>query len=321
MYDEGIPEREHWPEGVLDAIREFRQGDVISGLPLVYWADPKFAVHARTRFYAAQGYLDEGPVDFGDEVAPYGIITTQTCDLAQEGDRKPNSAWVQLAPVFNGEAPRTDDPDQKVLEGQTRSLIKDGKDQYRLWVPNVPADGFWYADLTFEVAVERGWLAGKARIDGFGDESAREEVGRRLAWLRSRPAFDTKFVKAVQQPMVSALRDLRKADRTFYRRMHEQVVEIGVLLNARLAVGQAEVVVLHTGIDADVFAWWRALWDTLKQNAQAAGFNLFPLRLADLAVLPAGEYRRMTRLPLASISPHPAWYGEDPEALPEPQAS
>lgn len=91
MHDEGIPEREEWPAGVLATVAEFRQGDLVVGLPLFYWADPSVAVHARTRFYFENGELDEGPIEFGD-AAPYGIITTQTCDLAQEGDRKPNSA-------------------------------------------------------------------------------------------------------------------------------------------------------------------------------------------------------------------------------------
>lgn len=62
--------------------------------------------------------------------------------------------------------------------------------------------------------------------------------------------------------------------------------------------------------------WWRDLWVRLKQNATTAGFNLLPLRFEDLGVLPAAEYRRMTRLPLGSMSPNPDSFGEAPEELP-----
>lgn len=318
VHDEGIPKRSEWPSGVVEAVAQLRQGDLVPGLPLFYWANPEAPVHARTRHYRDSGVIDEGIVEFA-EVAPYGMITTQTCDLAQEGDRKPNSAWAQLAPVFNALAHHPASPDRNLLDGGKRKLIQQGRDQFRLWVPKVPAEGFWFADLTFEVPVERGWLARRAVIDGFGDETAREEVGRRLAWLRSRPAFDTKFVAAVQAPTIDGLRQLAGTDARLYERMHTQVVEVGVLLNGRLNVGQAELVILHTGIDPDVEQWWLKLWDSLKRRADEVGFNLLPLRCADLGELPAGEYRRMTRMPLAAISPHPACYGEAPEELPDPK--
>ena len=74
-----------------------------------------------------------------------------------------------------------------------------------MFIPPMPEDGFWFVDLTFEVPAERGWLARQERIDGFGDETRREEVGRRLAWLRSLPTLDGRFVAAVQKrlPMPS----------------------------------------------------------------------------------------------------------------------
>lgn len=315
MHDEGIPERSEWPDGVIDAVAKFRQGDLVAGLPLFYWADPTTAVHARTRSYAEQGELDEGVVEFGT-VAPYGLVTTQTCDLAEEGDGTPKGAWVQLAPVFDAMSPRQGSPDQALIDAGRRGGIKKGRELSRLWIPDLPEEGFWFADLTFEIPVERGWLAKQARIEGFKEETQREEVGCRLAWLRSRPAFDSRFVEAVQGPIIDALHKLAKGDRQTYERMHDQVVEIGVLLSGRLAVGQAELIVLHVGVDAEVQEWWRDLWDRLKQNAMTAGFNLLPLRFEDLGVLPAAEYRRMTRLPLGSMSPNPDSFGESPEELP-----
>lgn len=68
-------------------------------------------------------------------------------------------------------------------------------------------------------------------------------------------------------------------------------------------------------LDDDVRQWWHEMWDMWRANAEAEGFNLLPLRFGDLGAdgLPAVEYRSLTRLPLASISSNPAWYGADPE--------
>jgi hypothetical protein len=315
LHDLGIPEREEWPVGVLDEVAAFRQGDVVEELPLFYFADAARAVHARTRAYAAGGIASGTVVRFS-EPAPYGIVTTQTCDLAQEGDRRPNSAWVRLAPVYNAESPHPVLENQKLVPGAARSLIKKGRDQFRMWLPKL-ADGMWIADLTLEVTCERGWLASKARIEVFTTDEERQQFSQRLAWLAARPAFDSRFVRAVQQPVIAALRELAKTDAPSYERMQLLVAEIGVRLDNRLATGQATLAILHSGIDTDLASWWEELWPVLYDNAASEGFNLFPLEILDLGQLSAAAYRSMTRVPLANLSPHPAWYGEDPAALPE----
>lgn len=270
----------------------------------------------RTARYNSEGITDETVIRFAD-VAPYGLITTQSCDVVQEGDNKPNTAWVQLAPVFDAAGPHPSIDGTKLLDGGARKLIMQGRNQYRLWIPDLPGNGVWYADLTFEVPVERSWLARRDRVIGFTKEDAREDVGRRLAWLRSRPAFDTRFVAAIQQPIIGALRALRRDHPDDYDRMHEQVFEVGVVLDGRFKVGQAELAVLHAGIEDDLSHWWHHLWVTLKVKADDEGFNLLPLRVVHLNQLSAAEYRVMTRIPLANISPHPGWYGADPQNLPE----
>lgn len=251
MHDDGIPPRDEWTPGVLDAVAEFRQGDAIADLPLFYWGDPSNPLHARTKDYADAGELDAQMIEFADS-APYGLVTTQTCDLAQEGDGPVRSAWASLAPIFDGKSPHPKNPDKRLLDGGQRNLIKLGRDQNRILVPDIPAPGFWFADLTFEVQVERSWLASRPRIIAFTDESAREEVGKRLAWLRARPAFDSRFVEAIQQPTAQALRDLAAKDKPARARMDDQVDQLGVAVDGRLAVAQVELVVIHDGLDTDL---------------------------------------------------------------------
>jgi hypothetical protein len=315
VHDHGIPDRPDWPDGVLDAVAQFRQGDLVRGLPLFYWADTSTPIHDRTRAYAAPGGGEPEVVTFADP-APYGLITTQTCDLALEGNGKPTTAWVQLAPVFNGMARHPNDPTKRLLPGNVRKLVQAGRGyQNLLFIPDLPDEGFWFADLSFEVPVERGWLAAQGRINGFaGDEAEREAVGRRLAWLRSRPALDGRFVTAVQKPIGDALKALRKDDPDGYEEMATDVIEIGFVLTTRLAASAARLCVFHVGASEEKLDWWRELWTTtLFPGAEAEGFNLMPLEVEDICGnLPVSEYLKFTRLPLATISPYPEWFGASP---------
>lgn len=316
MIDLGIPGRDEWPTEVLERVATFRQGDLVANLPLFYWADPARPVFARTRDY---GGSPPGVVEMHEGwYFEYGMITTQTCDLADEGDGKPKFAWAQACPVYNAKAPHPTDPSKHVLDGGTRRLIREGRDQQRMAVPGL-GDGLWVADFRLEVPVERGWLAAQERIVVFPNDADRWEVGRRLAWLRARPAFDSRFVRSVQKPLVSALRALATADRPRYELMHSEVAEVGVLSASHAEMTDVAIIVLYESLSESTKEWWLSQWEAWAERAVAENLNLLPLEFADLAKLSAAEYRRMTRLPLAHISDEPAWYGPDPEGMPEQQ--
>jgi hypothetical protein len=309
MLDPGIPDRDAWPDGVLDAVATFRQGDVVEGLPLFWWADPDNAVHDITKRAATVGTHERvvGPKDR----APYGMVTTQTCDLALEGDGRPKSAWVQLAPVFDATAPVGPNGEPSLSPGQIESLKK-GSYNSKVWLANLPTPGVWYAELSFEVTVERGWLSKRQRIDGFADENAREQVGVRLAWLRSRPALDGNFTLHVQTPLVDALRKVKKR-KDLFRRMHDQVLEVAIRPDSRLTMTAVDIVVLHYGVDDDVRIWWEEQLVIARANAQACGIDVIGARLVHAAQMSAAEYRGMITMPLNNISPNAAvWgWGED----------
>jgi hypothetical protein len=305
MLEHGIPDRDAWPDGVLDAVATFRQGDVVRDLPLFWWADPATAVHDITRRAGELASHERlvGPKDR----ARYGMVTTQTCDLALEGGGRPKSAWVQLAPVFdatatvgNGEPSHTDAQIDGIKKGQSNSKV---------WLPNIPEPGVWYADLSFEVTVERGWLSQRERIDGFGDETAREQIGVRLAWLRSRPALDGNFTTHVQGPLVDALRKAKKKRRALFERMHEQILEVAIRPDSRLNMTAVDIVVLHSGVDDEVRTWWEEQLVIAQANAQQCGIAVIGARLVNAEDLSAAEYRNMITMPLNNISPNAAVWG------------
>ncbi len=103
----------------------------------------------------------------------WGIITTQTCDLEEQGT--PVQPWFAVSPVYQ----LADNPEAAKLAGK----------QYVVRLSNPALNGTWIADLRIEVPVEKSFLAGKAPVAGFSDGKAAEEFGIRLGRPRARSAF------------------------------------------------------------------------------------------------------------------------------------
>ena len=302
---------------MLAALKVFRQGDVIAGLPYFYWGDPARPVLDLTGTYGDEG---EGVIEAARRF-DYGMIATQTCDLVEEDSARPGQPWVHLCPIYDAEATYRPDgipPDTpggklpKLIPGNERNLIKQGRSQRYLWLSALKG-GCWVADLRLFIPVEKGWLAGQSRIEGFHSESERIMVGRRLAWLHDRPAFDGRFVRSVQDPLRQALMQLRRQNRTFFDQLCDQVSEIGVSTDQNIAISTAELVVLcELGPDQPVIDWFHDWWTGSAELAVAENLTLLPLRFERLDEMSASQYRGLTRLPLAAVSPNPAWFGPDP---------
>lgn len=144
----GLPaDRTEWPTGVLDAAARFEMGHVVASPPLFYFADPEHPVWAATKPYAA---ASEGPeiVDADHVRPPYGLITTQTCDLGEIGFAKPAKPWFSVAPIYN----------MAHLNGGRQNEIRTGKSTLHwVHVPELDSspDDFHVADLRLEVPIER----------------------------------------------------------------------------------------------------------------------------------------------------------------------
>jgi len=294
--DAGLPERpEAWPSGALAALRHFVQGDVVEAPPFFYFADPSRPVWARTHAYAADS---EGPevIEMSAGAGPpYGVINTQTCDIGEEDADRPIRPWVQISPVYD----RSGDLDS----GWRRKLRRDEGPRYLMHLPALTG-GFWVADFRIEVPVEKGWLATRRRLDGFADEAAQRRVGERIAMLRSRPAFAGSFVDLVQRPLVAALKGLRATNRDLYDRMDSQVDEVAVELDSLLDPHDARITLLVEGhVDQDVDDWWHEWWDVASERCEAADLTLHAFAARRISDVSLAEYRRMTTVPLARISP------------------
>lgn len=270
--------------------------------PIAYLADPRAPIWVESTRFAAEVAAAGLPLDpeiirFPDGLAPpYGMITTQTCDLVEEDADPPGWPWAQIVPVYDMDG---------VLNSGHKKLLRQGR--YRRSLLHLPglAGGFYAADFRISFPVEKGWLARQPRIDGFGSEEQRQRVGDRLALLSGRPAFAGSFVAAIQKPLTDALRELKGSDRAKFERMNEVVPEVGVRIDSRLSPSNVQLVVISTSLlDAAQTEWWNAWLDSCRDRAAAVGITLQAL---DFKVLDenysAAEYRQLTFLPLANVSP------------------
>lgn len=303
MIGAGVPESAgDWPDGVIAGLRRFVQGDLVALPPMAYLADPQAPVWEESRRFAAEiAASGERPepeiVRFPDGlIPPYGMITTQTCDLVEEDADPPGWPWAQLVPVYDMDA---------ALNSGEKKLLRQGR--FRRSLLHVPAvmAGFYVADFRISFPVEKGWLARQAKVDGFGSEDLRQRVGDRLALLSGRPAFAGSFVATIQGPLTAALRVLKQTDRQAFNRLDEAVPEVGVLMDSRLNPSSVQVVVIcNAPLENAEVEWWNAWWDGCRERAREVGITLQAL---DFKVLdesyPAVEYRRLTHLPLANVSP------------------
>lgn len=284
MIDSGVPPGEEWPDGVLDALRQWEQGDIVANPPFFYFADPARPVWEATRLYMATSSGPEIVLPRENSNPPYGLITTQTCDIGEEESRRPVRPWVQISPVYE----MTD-------KGWKKKVRRGGGPRYWLLVPGLPEEQVWVADLRIEVPVEKGWLAGQQRIDGFRDEELKAVVGARLAWLRGRPAFSTDFNALVYNDLFEALETLSEADSDLHEKLMDQLEEVAVLVDSHLQPTSVQLVFLTPdGLDPECREWLEQWRDSRLDSTLERGITLHALDFRELDAVTATEYRRMT---------------------------
>lgn len=305
----GIPRtRDKWPQGVLEHLGSFRQGDVVEGFPMSYLGNPDVPVHAQTAAYRNVG---PGVIEF-EEDFPYGMITTQTCDIREEDSNQPTRPWVQIVPVYDGEHKHEPTPGSTKRSSYIPSNIRDfmtegGGSQYLLRLQDFPQDGFWVADLRLSISVDKGWLLGRNPITVFGSEKSRRMVGNRLAMLADRPAFDGRFERAVKKPLMKELDSLKET--TLGRDIYRQVAEFRIRADDNINMGSVEIWVFSDSpLSEDVRRWFDEQTDQWRRMADKEGLVLLPTQYSQLDKTSAKVYRSLTMMSLMDLTPNPPWY-------------
>jgi hypothetical protein len=208
------------------------------------------------------------------------MVTTQTCDIAEEDARRPLRPWVQIAPVYEV----TDWPRKKLAAGRCP--------KYWVLVPDLAGAHPWVADLRIEMPVEKGWLGEKERIEGFSDESEKRRVGNSLTLVRGRHAFSREI-----NTLVASVWDFLASDseaEDVHERTINAIEEVGLSLDSYLEPTRAQVVFLTTSVvDEDCVELLRQWNDAQSTALRDGGIALQAVDVRDLTSMSAADYRRL----------------------------
>lgn len=284
---------------MLEATAQFSCGDVVEAPPIFYYADPAYGVHARTREYANDGYAGPEIIDAEGAIpVPFGVITSQTCDLGEIDFDPPSYPFISIAPVFEG----------SVLDGSDRSLLKKGKRLGPFYqVPELTKhrEGFWVLDLRLEVPVEKSWLVGRTPIRGFTEAAARL-LPKMIYDLRGRAAWAASVSNDLQPgPLLLAeLKALKAGNRELFELLVSEVDEIGARSDSMLNPTWIQLAAFTNGPASEGVAnWLQKVNDSLRARAGEHDLAVHEPQLLDLNTCPVTTYRQFATFPLGRFSP------------------
>lgn len=184
-----------WPPQVLSAVRLFRQGHLIAWNSVVYGADFTHAICEPTKKTSTSG---TGYTKIS-EIWPFVAITSQTCDICEDGKRKPNMPWIEVAPAYDI-LPFLSNP------GQANQIRANG---FKYLVPLTHPDfllpeTLWVVDLRIEYPLEKSFLVDQAPRFGFSQEEHYQYFADKLASRRNRAALDSRVRDLIIAPLGAA---------------------------------------------------------------------------------------------------------------------
>ena len=256
---------------------------------------PPFSYHALGRYalWSASMQAENADevvlIELADEDRPpYGVITTETCDLLEEGRDRKIRPWFQVAPVL----------DLGHLDEQFKTTIQKLRMTYlsRLTGPHF-TNGFFVADLRISIPIEKSALVGRVGIEGFASQDEERAFSIQIGELATRPVWPN----SVQQIIVRGLREYftKSSRRTSLRSL--------VPLELRLAVTGPETapiaaLLVYTDMtrESETRLLFDPYWKTIEGDAQAVGLTLMPVRYGDDTSFSSGDLRSSFALRLPS---------------------
>jgi len=285
VIDDRIPKP--WPQSVFDATRLFRQGDVVESPPFFYFRDND---HHIWQVQVDDDGTDDMVFELDpDDAPPFGLITTQTCDLVEEGT--PKQPWFAVVPVYDYTAKLKGGQEVQLRRGEFQHLVL----LTATWLPA----GCWIADLRIEMPIEKGWLVGQEQRSGFSTLNELRVLATRLASRRNRPALSAELT----QQLIGPLREWVRTDGKAYR---DEVESLRILVPGDTTVarvGKLIVVVKSGALSTAAAKAWSEFEATLIDEAAKNDVVAQPFRYATYDELTGREVEVSERLDFDFLSP------------------
>ena len=248
-----------WPDSVRDAVQRFRQGNIVAWSSVVYGAAFSHGICIPTRETGDNG---SGFVRI-DEPWDHVMITSQTCDICEEGKKRPRFPWISVAPVFDILPAVRDKGQQK--------QIRSGDFAYLVPLTAAEFSGqgsLWVADLRLEYPLEKSVLVGMPVREAFATEDEYQKLANRLATRRSRPAIDGFVRSAVIGPLGEALRSDRIS--------HNDIAEIRIRCGPKWDVVERArlIFLIYDGASLDDIASQVDAWEAEVKRSLPPEFVL-----------------------------------------------
>lgn len=278
MIDDGIPDE--WDEAVRLACMGFRQGSLVEAPPFIYVATPAHGIWSLTRA-SGDDTLAEDLFEL-EERPPYGLITTETCDVSEEAANHPRQPWISVAPVYDLEG--------RLENAQEANLRANRVNYLRLLSPPALPAGFWVADLRIEVPLEKSWLVGRTAIESLVADNEYEALAHALAGRRERPVYSNDVHIALTRPLRRWVEGMRPARRSV---MLDSLLEVRIsFAGSPLDPDGAGLVFISdsAALSETARAAWEGKWVDLKRRMDEVGIPLLANEYHTLDSCPARRY-------------------------------
>jgi hypothetical protein len=280
-----------WSTDLRNALDRWRQGDLIVR-PVFTWAGPADPDDVTS---AGAGSYDWEPIADPTLVAPYGIVVSQTCDIAASGPGR-RHPFVDIAPVVRLPA----NPGQ---QGQIRRY----EVMHLVALPAPPEPGFWVADLRLVIPVSKRLLAATTSIDAFGgDEAAILSFAEAVARKYRRPALHGAISETLPRSLNDYIDEVGKTAKPDWLEKVEQV-RIAVTGDRLAPTAAHPYVIERDKLEAKERELWQAWRNRAKKPLSREGIELKPILFRDLDLLSARLYAASMPVNVKALGRPPAW--------------
>jgi hypothetical protein len=281
-----------WPSAVQEAVGRYEQGDLVEKPAFFYVGSARHGVWRFTREVGDVDLTDELFELDQEEAPPWGMITTETCDLVEE-EGTPRHPWVSIAPVYRIEG----------LDANKLSLLENRRVAYmrKLTAPRFNGE-VWVVDVRVEFPVEKSWLVGRNPVQAFQSAQEKAELATFLSRRRERPVLADDLHKALLTPLRRWI-EQAKARREIILR---GVLEVRVAVSGSpLTPDGAFLIIIgdKEPIPESAREMWEEKWPNWHKRLEQVGITLLTNEYATLDSLSARRYNESFRVPLESFLP------------------